>query len=375
MVCLKAKKLNHFIQYLIESGIIPGLTVLVGMEGEVVFQNQTGFISLLPEKEELTADTIYDVASLTKPLVTSFLVLYLIEKNAGTISIETTVKHFFPSFPYDITLGELLTHTSGLPAWAPLYLFGDNYRSTIERLPLQYRRGKRVVYSCLGYILLHDIICKLGNSTFEQLAQEIIFTPLELTDTYFNVPEEKKRRVAPTENGNNYEQRIASDWLNNYENGKYLNLERVYKWRDKMIRGETHDINSFHLGGTAGNAGLFSTASDIFRMAQEFFPSTASILTPPVLDSFWKKGTQLKQNHRTFGFRKNSGGITSAGKSLSEDAIGHSGFTGTSLWLDWDKERVYILLSNRVHPQYKAMNFDAVRRKIHRFLSNEIEAL
>ncbi len=372
---MKAKKLNHFIQYLIETGIFPGLTVLVGMEGEIVFQNTAGFISLLPDKEELATDTIYDVASLTKPLITSFLAVYLMEKNAGSISIETTVKHFFPSFPYDINLRELLTHTSGLPAWAPLYLFGDNYRSTIERLPLQYRRGKRVVYSCLGYILLHDIVCKLGDSTFEQLAQEIIFTPLGLIDTYFKVPESKKHRAAPTEKGNNYEQRIASEWLKSYENGEYLDLANTYKWRNEMIRGETHDINSYHLGGTAGNAGLFSTATEIFRMTMEFFPSTASILTPPVLDLFWKKGTQLKQNHRTLGFRKNSGGITSAGKTLSEDAIGHSGFTGTSLWLERDKERVYVLLSNRVHPEYKTLNFDAVRRKLHRLLSNEIEAL
>jgi len=225
----------------------------------------------------------------------------------------------------------------------------------------------------VGYILLYYVIEKIAGMSFKALAREVIFGPLGLKNTFLGVPGHLKKNAAPTEQGNQYERKLALNWAKTYEPGKYLERVERYKWRREVIRGEAHDVNSHHLGGTAGNAGLFSTSEDVFRLCLEFFPATASLLNPGSLQWFWKNFTPFKKSHRTVGFKRNSSFITSGGRALSRWAIGHNGFTGVSLWLDARKETVFILLSNRVHPEYRAVNFDKIRRKLHRLLTREPE--
>jgi CubicO group peptidase (beta-lactamase class C family) len=172
-------------------------------------------------------------------------------------------------------------------------------------------------------------------------------------------------RTAPTENGNGYEKKMASK--------KYQSKVDSFMWRDYVIRGETHDANSFYLGGTAGNSGLFSTAEDIYKIALEIYPSTTSILKPQSAQFFWKNFTPGKFSHRTCGFKLNSSLLTSGGKALSRKAIGHNGFTGTSIWLQPESQVTYILLSNRIHPQVKNLNFNRIRRKIHTYIKSDLD--
>jgi CubicO group peptidase (beta-lactamase class C family) len=358
------KRSDAYVHGLIEKGIIPGISLLVGKGDQILLNKHFGCRSRYPVKEELEEKTIYDLASLTKPLVTAFLILYLLEKEKS-ITLETPVNTFYPGFHPGMKLIHLLTHTSGLPGWYPFYLYGRDYFAQLKTLELASRPGRRLKYSCAGYILLYYIIEKMSGSSYVDFAREIIFHPLGLKNTFFSVPGEFKSCVAPTELGNREEQR----WVEK----SHREASRRFNWREGIIRGEVHDCNSWYLGGTAGNAGLFSTAEDIHRIALEFFPSTASILDSKSLSYIWHNFTPLKVSHRTAGFKRNSSFLTSGGRSLSRGAVGHNGLTGTSIWLEPRGEYTFILLTNYIHPEFKPVNIDRIRRKLHRLLVDELE--
>lgn len=349
---------EKFIQQLIDAEIIPGITILIGQGERAVFFRQYGCKSLVPQKEPLNENTLYDTASLTKPLITALAVQYLIER--GEFSLDTPVKKFFPHLPFDIAIRHLLTHTSGLPAWFPFYLYGPDYLAAYSSLDLQARPGKKVVYSCPGYILLYHIVQAVAGRPFHEFIQDLIFRPLGLTHSFLRVPEALKNTAAPTEQGNTYEKKMAAAIL--------PELARQFDWREHLIQGDTHDVNSHFLGGTAGNAGLFSTAGDLFKLSGEFYPDRASLLKPETVRLCWKNLTPFKRSHRTIGFKLNSSWITAGGPAISRSAIGHSGFTGVSLWLEPGAGYRYFLLTNRIHPQVQAVDFDRVRRKLHRLL-------
>jgi CubicO group peptidase (beta-lactamase class C family) len=353
-----------------DKGIFPGISILAGKGEEILFKKHYGCKSLLPRKEPLEDNTIYDVASLTKPLVTAFLTLYLVEKEKG-ITLSTGIKTFFPHLDFDIKLVHLLTHTSGLPAWYPFYLYGSEYLPHFESLKLKSRPGRRVIYSCVGYILLYYIIEKMAGTSFRSFAHEVIFEPLGLKNTFLTVPEQLKALVAPTEKGNRYERELAIK--------KHPEAAGRFQWRENIIRGETHDCNSRYLGGTAGNAGLFSTADDIFKLTREFYPAFSSILSSRSARHFWKNFTPFKVSHRAAGFKLNSSFITSGGRALSRKAAGHNGITGTSLWLEPFESKggyTFILLTNRVHPvmvRESKVGFNGIRRKLHRLIIKEMK--
>jgi CubicO group peptidase (beta-lactamase class C family) len=361
--------LEAFIQSLVERRVFPGISILIGKRENILFKRCWGWKSLFPQKQALKEHTIYDLASLTKPLVTAFLTLYLAAQE--NVSLDTHIKKIFPVLPshFDITLMQLLTHTSGLPAWFPFYLSGSDYFSQFNSLQLETRPGKWVNYSCVGYILLYYLIEKLTGTSFKNFASQIIFGPLGLKNTFLTVPEEIKKDAAPTEKGNQYEKNMAEQWAKKKGRAQeYRERVNRFKWRTSIVQGEAHDVNSHTLGGTAGNSGLFSTTADVFRICLEFFPSTASLLKTASIQFFWKNFTPLNKSHRTVGFKRNSSFITSGGRALSRKAIGHNGFTGTSLWLDPREEMIFILLTNRIHPRVKDINFNKIRRKLHRLL-------
>ncbi len=357
--------MDDYVQLLIERESIPGISLLVGEREKILLKKQVGYKSVFPGKEPLEENTIYDLASLTKPLVTAFLILYLLERESG-FRLDTSVRSIFPGFPFDIEILHLLTHTSGLPGYYPFFLYGGDYFSQLKGLSLESRPGGRVTYSCVGYILLYNIIEKVSGTSFKSFAREVIFRPLGLRDTFLSVPDRVKPRVASTEVGN-VEERRRVEGMRGVDSGDF-------SWREGVIRGETHDCNSWYLGGTAGNAGLFSTVGDIFRISREFFPASASILSARSIGYVWRNFTFFKRSHRTVGFKRNSSFFTSGGWGLSRGAVGHNGFTGTSLWLDPDGDRTFILLTNYVHPVFKPINFDRIRRKLHRLLVKELKS-
>jgi CubicO group peptidase (beta-lactamase class C family) len=295
--------------------------------------------------------------------VTAFLAAYLFQKKQWRLHDEA--RRFFPALPPGLTLERLLTHSSGLPPWHPFYLYRP--RSDVAQIAALENiaaPGARVIYSDVGYILLRWLLEKTAGLDFKEMAAEIIFTPLRLRNTFILVPEPRRSRCAPTEIGNGYERAMCR-----------AGHERVaagFAWRTTLLRGEVHDANSFYGGGSAGNAGLFASVRDLFRLSREFFPDTATVLQADAIRLFWQNRTPWSALHRSIGFKLNSSRPSAGGRALSAMAIGHTGFTGTSLWLEPETQRQWILLSNRIHPRVKKMNFDALRRKLHQLLKKEI---
>ena len=156
MVRDNLERIEEFIKPLLEKGVFPGISILCGQKDRVRFKENYGYKSLAPKQEKIAQDTFYDVASLTKPLITAFITLYLLQRDQ--LAVNTPVIDFFPKLPDSVTLQHLLTHTSGLPAWFPLYLYPEDYLSQIQGMKLVSPAGKKVNYSCVGYILLYFII-------------------------------------------------------------------------------------------------------------------------------------------------------------------------------------------------------------------------
>jgi len=356
--------LEPFIRRQIEKEAFPGISILVASEGEILFHRHFGHRAIWPESEPLAPDTLYDLASLTKPLVTAFLAIYFVEKKQWRLGDE--VRRFFPAFPLPVTLEQLLTHSAGFQPWYPFYLYRPlDDLAQIASLPDTAKPGARVVYSDIGYILLRHLLERVSGTALPTLAAQVIFEPLRLHDTFIGVPVPLRGRCAPTEKGNRHERRMAQR--------DHAAAAARFAWRDGLIRGEVHDANSFHSGGSAGNAGLFSSARELFALSREFFPETATLLDGDSVALFWQDRTPWGAERRTIGFQLNSSPGASGGEALPADAIGHSGFTGTSLWLDAGKRRQWILLSNRVHPVVKKKDFNALRRRLHRLLKGELD--
>lgn len=343
--------------------VFPGITILAGSHKGDVYRNYFGNASIEPEVEKLKYNLIYDLASLTKPLITSLLILILIEN--GELSEDSYVSEFLDGFSKEIKIIHLLTHTSGIPAWYPLYLSEENHIKTIRELKLMAKPGRKVIYSCLGYILLAEIVKKITGRNFSVVAEDEIIKRAGLNNTFFKVPSVRLSECVPTERGNRYEASMTGR--------DYPSISGKYDWRENILRGEIHDGNSYFLGGDSGNAGLFSTADDIFTLSREFYPEFTTILKPASAMKFWKNITPFKRSHRTFGFKLNSSYITSGGRSLSRNAIGHSGFTGTSIWMEPDSANVFILLTNRIHPFFDPeINFNYIRRKLHKLIKKDL---
>jgi CubicO group peptidase (beta-lactamase class C family) len=271
---------------------------------------------------------------------------------------------FFPGLPYDFSVLQLLTHTSGLPEWQPLYLYPDPYLTSLAKIEPLSPVGEQVLYSCIGFIWLYFLIEKVSGDSYINLARSVIFDTLGLRSTYFIVPEHRRQQVAPTEMGNSYEKGMAIRTSPEYS--------KPFPWRTHLLQGETHDGNSHYAGGTAGNSGLFSTAGDLLTLSGEFFPQSATILNNRTVNMFWHNFTPRRRSHRSVGFKINSSFSTSAGRAISKEAIGHNGFTGTSIWMEPQTQTTYIILTNRVHPDVKPINFDRVRKKIHQLLKKEL---
>jgi CubicO group peptidase (beta-lactamase class C family) len=355
--------LDTFVAGLIRKKTFPGVSLLVAEGEDVLIERQFGSKATWPGDEPIAPHTIFDLASLTKPLVTAFLAAHFIEK--GQWRLEDSVRRFFPGFPLPLTVEQLLTHSAGFRPWHPFYLYRP--QGDLEQAAAftdTAAAGQRVVYSDVGYILLRHLLEKVSGVVFLELVARVIIEPLRLRDTFMKVPPAAVERCAPTEVGNRHEMRMCR--------AEHARAAGRFSWRAGVIRGETHDANSFYAGGSAGNAGLFASARDLFRLGREFFPASATLLRGETVSLFWRNRTPWDAHGRTLGFQLNSSPGASGGSALLPTAIGHSGFTGTSLWLEAERERQWIVLSNRIHPRVRRADFNAVRRRLHQQLKLEL---
>lgn len=361
------RKINELLEGRIRAGDFPSAVYLVGFEGEPVFLDALGKAVVRPESILATPSTIYDLASVTKVLVTTLLAAILIDR--GELAIELALSDVLPesvgSAIGRTTILELATHTSGLPAWRPLYLLAEDREAVLEYiLSAEPSPDRDVVYSDLNFILLAAIVEKLTGRKIADAASELIFKPLGLKDTGYCPSGELRRRIAASEDGNRFERETC-------ENDGYLTSEeaerRAERWlRKEPIWGEVHDGNAYFMNGVAGHAGLFASIDDIFVIANQFLRDRSKLLKPETCELFHTNLTPGRNEHRSFAFQMATTPDSAAGINMSEQAFGHLGFTGTSLWIDPLKERVFILLTNRTHAHgLPFVNLNAVRRRFH----------
>jgi len=262
---------------------------------------------------------------------------------------------------------ELLTHTSGLPAWRPLYILAEDEREraagAIANLDLEYKPGTRVVYSDLGFIALGILLERMTGQRLADMAQHEIFAPLNLKQTFFNPEMALQTGIAACETGNVYEKNMCVE----SGSGEYQNS------RQRLIWGEVHDGNAYFLGGAAGHAGLFSTAREVFQLAQQFIAGFSHLLTAETCKLFRQNMTEGLEEARSLAWQLAATKDSTAGTDLPPDSFGHTGFTGTSVWIDAEHARVYILLTNRTHArELPFANINAVRREFHSLATAEI---
>jgi len=326
---------------------LPGAVVIVGHDGHVVFERAFGMRSLEPVQEPMTADTIFDMASLTKPLATAVAVMQLYEQ--GKIGLNDSVAKYLPEFgangKQDITIRQLLTHYSGLPPDLPLEdpWSGkeEGYRLAFAIAPAR-PAGEQFVYSDINFIVLGALVEKLSGMTLDEYTQRFIMQPLGLEHTRFLPPAEWIPRIAPTE----WEHDPISSGV--HESHTFPG--------DTMLRGRVHDPTSRRMGGVAGHAGLFSTGDDLVIYAQNLldrlagrpskFPLSRIVLQKMVAPEQPATGTAL----RGFGWDIDSPYSSNRGSLFPVGSFGHTGFTGTSLWIDPVSDSYVIVLANSVHP-------------------------
>jgi len=368
---LRNPDISNLLDEHIKAGDFPSAVYLVGESGKVVFTEALGHSAVEPYRIMNKLDTIYDLASLTKPLVTGLLCARRIE--LGELTLDSSVSHYLPEFDRTdksmMTVRELLTHTSGLPAWKALYLLAEDEperaAGAIANLDLEYKPGTRVVYSDLGFIALGILLARMTGHSLADMARNEIFEPLELRQTFFNPEEALQTGIAACETGNAYEcQMIEQSGAGAYQNS-----------RQRLIWGEVHDGNAYFLGGAAGHAGLFSSAPETFTLAQQFLPESSKLLTRETCALFRTNMTPGLEESRSLAWQLAETSESTAGLDLPRDSFGHNGFTGTCLWIDPDHGRVFILLTNRTHARALPFaNINAVRRRFHSLAVAELNA-
>lgn len=325
---INTEKLNKAISFLhksIENKEIPGAVALVKLQGETILETSLGY-SHYEEKIPMSINTIFDLASLTKVCATLPAILVLCEK--GEISFEDTITRFVPSFKNEtILIKNLLTHTSGLPPFFDFHT--KNYSlqeavNVISQFAPFVKPNEKVIYSDLNFILLGAIIENISGLPLDQFVTKNIYEPLKMKNTFFNPKNVSKENIAATE---------------------FDQEKQDYCW------GVVHDENARNFGGVSGHAGLFSNVHDLSRYA-DLFMENLSAQIPPILSSFTIEKTLQNFTSnigegRGIGWHLNANG--SAGDLFPHTGFGHTGFTGTSIWIDRVSQLSIILLTNRVH--------------------------
>ncbi len=329
-VGMSAKRLaviDHIVGRGIRAGGFPGAAVVVGREGAAVWQKGFGHIDWKSSSPRVSAqETIFDLASLTKVVGTTTAIMILFDE--GRIKLDEPVRTYLPEFSGgakdSVTIRELLEHRSGLPADRDLWRLAHSpaeAKQLVLDAPLECKPGACYIYSDLGAITLGMVVERVTGVGLDVFLHERVFGPLGMTNTFFRPADSVKYRCAPTE---------------------------VTPPRGYPLKGEVHDENAYALGGVSGHAGLFSTASDLAIFAQMILNGGEYDGVRIVSDSTVKLFTTRAAGSRALGWAM-ADGQWGSGRFLSDGSFGHVGYTGTSLWIDPDREMFVVLLTNRVH--------------------------
>mgnify|MGYP002682017549 CR=1 FL=1 len=334
-----------------EKGSFPGAVCLVARGGRVALLQACGALS--PTRTgQVTAETIYDLASVTKPMTTAVAAMRLAAR--GELSFLQQAVEFFPErkLPHleGVTLKQLATHTSGLPAWVDLYTGTAGREEAIEQLlsiPLKHAPGRVFEYSCMGYILLGLICERVCGESLQDFLDREVWGPLGMGDTGYLPPEARRDRIAST-----------------------LNCPaRAYE-----LVGEVHDGNAWRLGGISGNAGLFSTASDILKFCRAVMAPDAERPLFSRMELQRVRASQIAPEigAQSYGWFCTGSDMLPAGDFLPSDAFGHTGFTGTSVVMVPSEDLAIILLTNRVCTDPGGAAIRRTRRRFHNAVAHSV---
>ncbi|UCH64979.1 MAG: beta-lactamase family protein [Ignavibacterium sp.] len=347
-------EVDKIINSAIENKAFPGAVVLVSKDGEIIYEKSVGHLTYDENSPLVSNSTIYDIASLTKVVVTTTSAMICYDRQL--FSLDDQVAMYLPLFAKNgkenVTIKNLLLHNSGLPAFKRYY---DKYNSADEvidvlySIELDYKTGIKTVYSDLGMIILGKLIETVTGKKLDQFCDEEIFQPLLMNNTYYNPPDSFKYKIAPTE-------------YDDY-------------WRKRLVWGSVHDENSALMGGVAGHAGLFSTANDLSHLVQMLLNGGSyngrQLIKPKTVHLFTKRYSA--QSTRALGWDTKSAKGSSAGELFDIKSFGHTGFTGTSIWVDPIKELFVIFLTNRVHPTRDNKKLFKIRPALHNAIMKSID--
>jgi len=344
----KLKRIDEVVKQAVRDSAFPGAVVLAAHNGVVGYHKAFGTYEYDPYSRQVDVNTIYDLASVTKVIATTSAVMRLVDERK--LRLDDPVVKYIPQFGQQgkekITIYNLMVHNSGLPAWRRFYEFCTTPQCVLDSVyasPLQYRTGDSTIYSDLGLITMGKVIEKVTGTTLDRYVDSVFFKPLGMNSTMFNPPRSLWNRIAPTE--------VDSFWQKTYV----------------PVRGRVHDENAATLGGVSGHAGLFSTASDLAVMMQMLLNGGTyggvRYLQAETVRQFTSR--QSAGSTRGIGWdTKNLTGYTSAGKLFGPRSFGHTGFTGTSVWADPERNLFVILLTNRVYPTRSNTRIFEVRPKV-----------
>ncbi len=328
----------------VRDSVFPGAIAVVGDRRGIVTQVSAGRIDWAADAPVPDLNTIWDMASLTKVIGMTTAMMQLTEQ--GKIVLDAPVQRYLPEWTGKwkdrVTVRHLLTHSAGLPAFKQLWKMtgtADSARMILMTTPLDTLPGARMVYSDIGAILLGWIVERVSGQTLDAYLTQHVFAPLGMTDTRYLPPREWLPRIAPTERD---------------------------PWRGRLLRGEVHDENAFFLERPVAHAGLFSSANDLARFARALLNEGTldgtRIVKPETVRDFTRVQNVLL-SHRALGW-ETPNGTNSAGRQMKRPAYGHTGFTGTSLWIDPANDRFVILLTNRVNPTRENSRIGPVRTAV-----------
>jgi len=329
----------------IRAGETPGAVILVARHGSIAYLKAFGNRSITPSVEPMTVDTIFDMSSLTKVMATLPSIMMLVEN--GTVRIEDKVKRYLPKFSGggkdNITVRQLLTHYSGLP---PDFNLSKQWSGTSEALEelwkteTDFEPGTEFVYSDINFIALGEIVNAVSGKTLDTFAQERIFFPLGMKETMFNPSATLAPRIAPTESRRN---------TLHYHGGSASSGSL-----DKIVQGEVHDPTAWKMDGVAGHAGLFSSARDVAVYAQMLLSrgtySGVRLLSPLAVEAMTSPQSPPNMPVRGFGWDIESNYSSPKG-DIFRRGYGHTGFSGSSLWVHPETDTFIVVLTNRVHPK------------------------
>jgi len=357
-------RIGLFLEEGAAEGTYPGAALLVARDGKVVFQKEAGHLSSMPGSASVGRQTVFDLASLTKPLATTLALMRLVDR--GKVDLDEPLSGLITGLSVkdkkEITLRLILSHSAGFADWRPFYLDLVKYRPEerkdllrkwIVEEPLVYKPGKGSVYSDLGFMILEWIVEGLSGMALHESVEKYFYCPLSLNRIFLNTEPSSTR----------------------FSNDIYAATEDCL-WRKRVIQGEVHDENAFALGGYSGHAGLFGDAQGAFTLVnmlrEHYYGKRDDYLRPETVREFFRRQVIVNGCTWALGWDTPSLSDSSSGRYFSPNSVGHLGFAGTSVWMDLEKDVIVILLTNRVHPTRDNRKIKVFRPMLHDLIMEEL---